>query len=49
MAEIRLIDKQIDLLENQLISMQKDEYENMIAHTKKIMSDADALLHRINS
>ena len=47
-AEIRLIDKQIDLLENQLISMQKDELENMIAHTKKIMSDADSLLHRIN-
>jgi hypothetical protein len=46
-AEIRLIDKQIDLLENQLISMQKIERENMIANTKKIMSDADALLHRI--
>lgn len=36
-AEIRLIDKQIDLLENQLISMQRDEYESMIAHTKKII------------
>lgn len=48
-AEIRIIDKQIDLLENQLISIQKDERENMIAHTKKIMSDVDALLHRINS
>lgn len=47
-AEIRFIDKQIDLLENQLISMLKDERENMIAHTKRIMSDVDALLHRIN-
>lgn len=47
-AEIKLIDKQIDKLDDQLISMQKDERDNMIAHTKKIMSDADALLHRIN-
>lgn len=47
-AEIALIDKQIDLIEDQLISMQKNECENMLAHTKKIISNADALLHRIN-
>lgn len=47
-TEIKLIDKQIDVIEDLLISMQKDERENMIAHTKKIMSNADTLLHRIN-
>jgi hypothetical protein len=46
---IKCIDKKLDELEMRLFSMQKDEFENMIGHTKKIISNADALLLRINS
>lgn len=48
MTEIKLIDQQIDILENQLILMKKDERESMIAHTQKIIAEVDSLLHRIN-
>lgn len=43
-VEIKLIDKQIDFLEEHLVALQKEERKNMLTQTNKVLSETDALI-----
>lgn len=46
-AEIKRIDEQIDLFEEQLILIERGERENLMTNTRKLQAEVDALLYRL--